>query len=277
MIYNDLVLFTLVAQHLSFSAAAEQLDIPLSRVSRRIAELEQHFGVKLLERSTRRVRLTEEGQRLLDRCQAPVEALNDITDFAEDTKSQVIRMTAPVVAARTTVGPKLLDYAAQHPDVLLHLTTTNTVLDFYRDRIDFAFRVGPLEDSSLISRKLWSISYCFCASHAVLDRWAVNGPVSLEQLVRLPAVVSRQSWLFQSGKVVKSENVVHEIDDLDVIKAAVLKGLGIAMLPRDMLEEGMQEITLADASLQNRDMFAIYPGKRLLPSRVRNLIDFMAG
>lgn len=276
MIYNDLALFTLVAKHLSFSAAAEQLDIPLSRASRRIAELEAYFGVKLFERSTRKVRLTEEGQRLLDRCQAPVEELHHAIGFNDDIKSQVIHITAPVVAARTSIGPKVLEYAAANPQISIHLTSTNTVLDFYRDNIDFAFRLGPLEDSNLISRKLWDVDYCICASKQfIVDNINADPTMSISSLLQLPAIISQQSWLISNGQKLQPQNIIHQIDDLDVIKAAVKRHLGIAMLPRDMLDETMQAFNVADSQVLKRSMYAVYPDKRLLPSRVRNLIDFM--
>lgn len=276
MIYNDLALFTLVAKHLSFSAAAKQTDIPLSRVSRRIAELEAHFGTKLFERSTRRVRLTEEGQHLLSRCQGPMEALHEATGFTDDIKNHVIHMTAPVVAARTTVGPKVLEYAAQHPEISIHLTTTNARLDFFRDSIDFAFRVGPLDNSNLIARKLWSIDYCICASKAFIEQHQLQQPQPLEQVLQLPAIISKQQWLLSNGSRVQPENVVHEIDDLDVISAAVRHDMGIAMLPNEMLDDSMQAIEMTDTSMLKREMYAVYPSKRLLPVRVRELIDFMA-
>ena len=275
MIYNDLALFTLVAKHLSFSAAAEQLDIPLSRVSRRVAELESHFGVKLFERSTRRVRLTEEGQRLLSRCQAPMEQLHEAAGFTDDIKSQVIRITAPVTAARTIIGPKVLAYAAARPELSIHLTTTNSLLDFFRDRIDFAFRVGPLDNSNLIARKLWSIDYCLAASKTFCQRHELNGPQSLARVLQLPAIIADQHWLLTTGSRVQPTQVVHEIYDLDVLVQAVSQDMGIAMLPTSMLDDTIQAISLSDASLLSRDMFAVYPSKRLLPERVRQLIDYM--
>lgn len=277
MIYNDLALFTLVAKHLSFSAAAQQLGIPLSRASRRIAGLEAYYGTKLFERSTRSVRLTEEGQRLLSLCQGPMEALHEATGFTEDTRNQVIHITAPVVAARTTVGPKVLDYAAAHPELSIHLTSTNALLDFYRDRIDFAFRVGPLDDSNLIARKLWSIDYAICASKRFVEQHGLQQPQPIAQVLQLPAIVSHQHWLLVGGSRVQPANIVHRIDDLDVIREAVRRDMGIAMLPSDMIEEDMQTIALSDADVLSREMYAVYPGKRLLPTRVRNLIDYMAG
>lgn len=276
MIYNDLALFTVVAKHLSFSTAADQLGIPLSRVSRRIAELEDHFGVKLLERSTRRVRLTEEGLRLLNRCQAPMEALHEATGFADDIKSHTVHITAPVVAARTTVGPKLLEYAEQNPALSIHLTATNAMLDFFRDHIDFAFRVGPLDSSNLIARQLWPIEYCLCASQSFIEQHELTSPVKLDEVLQLPAIVSHQHWELSGGSRVRPKQIRHQIDDLDVIKDAVCRGMGIAMLPQEMVDGNLRRLTLADAKMLNRDMFAVYPSRRLLPARVRDLIDFMA-
>ena len=186
MIYNDLALFTAVANRLSFSAAASQLDIPLSRVSRRIGLLEEQLGVQLFQRTTRQVRLTEEGRRLLDRCQAPIEALQDVAGFAAAAQSQTIRITAPSLATRTTVGPRLLDFAALHPEITIELTTTNAYLDFFRDNIDLAFRLGPLTDSSLVARRLWPVPYCFCAAKRFARAHKIKGPISTERLKDIP-------------------------------------------------------------------------------------------
>ncbi|MBO9451151.1 LysR family transcriptional regulator [Tropicibacter sp. R16_0] len=276
MIYNDLALFTSVAQHLSFSASAAQLGIPLSRVSRRIAELEDHLGTKLFERTTRQVRLTEEGRRLLDRCQDPVEALQDIAGFTDDTRVHKIRITASSLAARTTIGPKLLDYAQAHPDIKLELITSNANLDFFRDNIDLAFRLGPLNDSSLVARKLWDVPYSFCVGQALADELDLHDPITPEQLEKLPAIISRPPWFLDNGGEIRPANVVHDLDDLDLVQLAVQKGMGVAMLPSDLVIDGMQAVHLLGTGPVTRDMFAVYPSKRLLPERIRNLITSLA-
>lgn len=280
MIYNDLALFTAVATQLSFSAAAKQTGIPLSRVSRRVQELEAHLGVKLLERSTRRVRLTEEGRQLLDRCQQPMEALQQIAGFGNDSQRQSIHITAPALAARTTIGPLLLRYLAHHPEISVKLTTSYSNLDFFRDNIDFAFRVGPLDDSSLVARKLWDIPYCFCASAQFVRDHTLEGPLSRAQLTSLPAIISHQPWLLSTGEKLKLSNVVHEMDEPDLMRDSVAADLGIAMLPRDMIapstdKAALVELHLEDAEVLSREMYAVYPSKRLIPARVRGLIDFM--
>lgn len=276
MIYNDLALFTAVASHLSFSAAAEQLGIPLSRVSRRIAELEDHLGAKLFERTTRQVRLTEEGRRLLDRCQNPIEALQGVAGFADDTRRHMIRVTAPPLAARKTVGPRLLDFAEQHPDVEFELTTTNLFLDFFRDNIDLAFRVGPLPDSNLIAKRLWSIDYCFCAGAKFIADRGLRGSLSRQEFLTLPALVAGQSWVLETGETMQPRQITHSFSDLDVIEQAVRRNLGVAMLPRDMVAGDIQPLQVENTCPMTREMFAVYPSRRLLPVRVRKLIDHMA-
>ncbi|WP_170421773.1 LysR family transcriptional regulator [Ruegeria arenilitoris] len=275
MIYNDIVLFTTVARHLNFSKAAEQLDIPLSRVSRRVAELEEQLGVKLFERTTRQVRLTEEGRHLLDRVQDPVEALQNVAGFAADAPGQIIRLTAPPMAVQDRIGSRLLDFVELNPDIRLDVTATNYFLDFFRDNIDLAFRVGPLKDSNLVARKLWKLKYNFCAGEAFVERHKISGPLTLDRLLDLPSLVSRQSWLLESGTV-KSRNVVHEFDTLDLLADAANRNMGITLLPQEMIGDGLCKISLVDAAPANRDMCAVYPSKRLLPARIRKLIEFMA-
>ncbi|NOC83564.1 LysR family transcriptional regulator [Ruegeria sp. HKCCD6428] len=276
MIYNDLVLFTVVANHLSFSRAADRLGIPLSRVSRRIAELEGHLGTKLFERTTRQVRLTEEGRRLLDRCQDPIESLQGIAGFTDDTRRQSIHITAPPLAARTTIGPRLLDFAEQNPDVALEVTTTNIMLDFFRDNIDLAFRVGPLTDSSLVAKRLWSVPYCFCAGQGFIRERALDGPIYRPGFLALPALTAGQPWVLESGETLQPKHTAHSLTDLDVIAQAARRNLGVAMLPLDMVDGDLQRLEVTDTIPLTRDMFAVYPSRRLLPARVRKLIDFMA-
>ncbi len=276
MLYNDLALFTVVANHLSFSKAAERLGVPLSRVSRRIAELEEHLGAKLFERTTRQVRLTEEGRRLLDRCQDPIEALQGVAGFADDTRRQSIRITAPPLAARTTIGPRLLDFAERNPDVALEMTTTNIMLDFFRDNIDLAFRVGPLTDSNLVAKRLWSVPYGFCAGRGFIRERGFDGPISRTDFLALPALTAGQPWVIENGETLNPKHIAHSLADLDVIAQAARRNLGVAMLPLDMIEGDLRQLQVTGARPLARDVFAVYPSRRLLPARVRKLIDFMA-
>jgi len=274
MIFNDLVLFTTVSCHLSFSEAASELGIPLSRISRRIADLEDRLQVKLFERTTRQVRLTEEGRHLLDRCQEPIEALRGIAGFADDASKHTIRVTAPPMAVQSRIGARLLDFAAAHPDIRLDVTATNAVLDFFRDNIDLAFRVGPLKDSTLVARRLWTLTYGFCASERFVERYDIRQPIELDRVLELPSLLSRQPWLLTCG-LVKPRTVMHDFDTLDLLAGAAQRDMGVAVLPHDMIGANLKEITVLNASPIDRAMYAVYPDKRLLPARIRDLIDFM--
>lgn len=276
MIFNNLALFTSVARHLSFSGAANQLDIPLSRVSRKVAELEEHLGVKLFERTTRQVRLTEEGRRLLDQVQEPIEALQNVAGFLDETGRHAIRVTAPPMALQDRIGSFLLEFATLRPDIQLEVSATNAILDFFRDNIDLAFRVGPLQDSTLVARKLWTLDYYFCAGEEFVQTNDLRCPITLARLMELPALMARQPWLLADGRVLKPDQVAHEFDTLDMLAGAARRNFGVTILPREMITDGLIAITVEDAQPTRRDMFAVYPSRRLLPARVRDLIDFLA-
>ena len=276
MIYNDLALFVTVAEALSFSEAARRLSLPPSRVSRRIAELEDSFGVKLFERTTRHVRLTEEGRRLLDRCQSPIEALQDIGGAVVDGARPTIRLTAPPLAARTTIGPKLLSFATRCPEIMIDLTTTNIELDFVRDNIDLAFRLGPMTDASLIAKQLWTVPYSFCAGRNFARKYELTSTISRQQLVGVPAIMSRQAWKLEGGGSIVPAQVMHILDDLELVLEAVRQNLGIALLPSDMLPDDVVALDVEKTAPEMRTMNVVYPSRRLLPARLRALIDHMS-
>jgi LysR family transcriptional regulator AphB len=271
---DDLLLFVAVAQTGSFSRASAELGVPLSTVSRRIADLERNIGAKLLERTTRQLRLTHDGRMLLDRAEAPLAELSGTLRLGI-APSGTIRATAPPLAARTRLGAALVDYLAAHSDVKLDLITTNAHLDFIRDNIDIAFRIGPLADSGLVATKLWDVPYVICASKAVAEQVTREGPVDLARLSRLPCIVTGQPWRFQGLPPFRPANVAHRIDELELATQAVEKGLGLAYLPADFAKAGVVEIALAGMQPAPKTMYAVYPERRLLPARLRDLIDWL--
>ncbi len=168
---------------------ARRSGVPLSRISRRVAERDDYLGLKLFERTTRRVRLTEECRRLLYCCQDPVEALQNVSGFADGTRRSAVRITAPPLAVCTTIGGRLLDYAAENPkprtpnpDVSIDLTVTNARLDLYRDNVDLAFRLGPMDDSSLAARGLWSVPYRFRAGSGFVSAYGIGDLIAVDRL-----------------------------------------------------------------------------------------------
>lgn len=273
MIYNDLALFISVARTENFAKAAAELKIPPSRMSRRIAELEEHLGIKLFERTTRQVRLTEEGRQLLDRCQAPMEELEGISGFSETLKEHTIRITAASLAARRTIAPKLLTFMKAYPNVKVELITANQRLDFIKDNIDIAFRLGPLPDSNLIAKYLWDIPYSFCASEDFLKSRNLAPTIHKHTLLEQPAIASNFGWLLESGVILKPKKIKHMFDDLQLIELTARENLGIALLPSDMITGNLKPLEVLDCKPALRTMHIVYPEKRLLPQRIRDFIE----
>ena len=233
--------------------------------------------MNLFERTTRRVRLTHEGRQLLDRCQMPIESLREIGGSLTGEAGSTIRITAPSLAARTTIGPGLLEFAESNPGIAIDLLTTNLNLDFIRDNIDLAFRLGPVTDDSLIARLLWPVPYTFCAGRGFVGTHALKPPISRETLLELPSIMYGSSWLVEQSRPVVPAKTAHFFGELELVKEAVSRNMGIALLPVDMLTDDIVHLRVDGATPTLRNMYAVYPSKRLLPSRVRMLIDHMAG
>jgi LysR family transcriptional regulator AphB len=274
MIYNDIALFVAVAKAGRFSGAAKDLGLSLSMVSRRILDFEAAIGVKLFERNTRNVRLTHEGRSLLDRTEALIEGLNSAVRarFAGDG---TIRATAPPLAARTQLGSRLLDFLSRNPEIKLDLVATNSQLDLIEDNIDIAFRLGPLNDSSLVAVKLWDVPYAVCGSPALAEEYGIRSGVETETLAGLPCIYTGQPWRFEGVPHLKLRNVVHRIDELELAAEAVSRGLGFGFLPLEIARTVGRVIKVGRLKPVSRTLYALYPSRRLLPTHLRNLIEYI--
>ncbi len=271
---DDIVIFVAVARRGSFTAAARELNVPLSTVSRRLAGLEGRLGERLLERTTRRLRLTAAGRQLMDRTEAPIDELLGVLRTGVRSSGK-IRATAPPLAARTRLGAGLLAFLAEHEGVQLDLIATNALLDFIKDDIDIAFRIGPLEESSLVAVRLWSVPYMVCAAPRLADRLHAEGPVDIDRLSTTPCIWTGQAWQFEGRPGFCPSNIVHRIDELDLAAAAVEAGLGVAYLPADLARAVGVGLALAGLTPQDKTMYAVYPARRLLSARISELIAFL--
>ena len=274
MVFNDLALFVSVAETLNFSKSASQLNLPVSKLSRRIHHLESQLGYRLFERTTRQVRLTEEGKHLLRHCQRPIEELHEAIGQVRSEPFQEIRITAPPLAARQSIGPMLLPFFEDHPSLKLSLITTNANLDFIKDEIDLAFRLGPLPSSEWIAKPLWSVPYGLLASKDFCQQHEVQQPLSLVQLEELPIVFTGQPWVFAEG-VFQPKQPKHHIDDLELAIEAVAAGMGVGFLPLSAVKKDLEIIPIVDRNPVSRIMNIVYPSKRLMTQRVRQLLDFI--
>jgi LysR family transcriptional regulator AphB len=284
---TDVQLFVAVAKQQSFVGASRRTGVPTSTVSRAVARLEETLGVRLLHRTSRRVVATHEGAWLLERALPLTDELgNLLSDMRErdDEPSGRLRVTAPVVTGAERIGPALIAFAAAHPRLQLELQLTNAVLNLREEGIDLAFRAGPVTDPDVVARKLWSAPFALAASPAFVKRALAGGKrVSAAMLAEVAAVVTRPGapWRFlgPGGRPTELVPRPHfSANDPRVAVAAAKAGLGVVRAPRELIEREGKALVQLECELgqpEGRDMFAVYPSRRLLPARVKAAIEWV--
>ncbi len=288
---NDMVLFAEVAEHGGFAAAGRAIGVPKSRLSRRVAELEQRLGVQLLQRSTRSLSLTAAGELYLRHCAA----MRDAAQAAAEAVAQIqteprgtVRISCPVTLAHSSVGPLLPIFMKRFPLVRVEMWVLNRPVDPVEDGIDIALRVrAVIEDSAtLAARNFGQSRGMLVASPELLKR---SVPVRTVEDLRQLDMVSMgnsngvTSWnLFGPGGAThKHEHQPRYVaDDLLTLRYAVLQGIGAAVLPdymcRDDVKAGRLVKVLPDWGPAAAITHAMYPPRRALVPAVRELIEFLA-
>jgi DNA-binding transcriptional LysR family regulator len=276
--------FVAVAELQSFTKAAKQLGISVAQVSRNIAELEATLAIKLLYRSTRSVSLTEEGLLYLQHCRHLVASLEEANRTLANLKATPrgqIKLTAPVFYGETRIAPLLHDFMQQYPDTDLDLQLTNNKLDLVQGGFDLAIRLGTLESSSLIARKLASRTQYVVASPAYLAKHGT--PQNLTDLTQHQCLTGTVAqWRFmQQGKLVQFKPQGRIVCNSGVaLMDAALKGLGLVQLPDYYVGSKLQSGELVAVLNQLRQpddgIWAIYPQNRHLSAKVRVLVDYLA-
>jgi len=287
---NDMLYFAEVVERGGFAAAGRALGLPKSRLSRRVAELETRLGVRLLQRTTRKLSLTQVGEIYLRHCNA----MRDEALAAAEAVAQMqveprgtLRITCPVTLAQSTMGYLVPRYLAQYPHVKLDMLVTNRVVDLVEESIDIALRVRPtLDDSgSLVVKQLGLTCGQLLASPALLARQGrPEKPEDLAMLdtVAMSAVDGRSSWtLLGPGgqEYVHQHQPRYVADDLQTLKLAVLAGTGMSFLP-DSISNAEQQArllvpVLAGWAPQPGMAHAVFPTRRGQVPAVRSFLDFM--
>ena len=285
-------IFVEVARRGSFAAVARDRDVDPSSVSRAVAQLEDDLGVRLFQRSTRRVALTEVGEIYLARATTLVEELADARDEARGISAGpagTLRLTAAVSFGNTVLTPLLPEFRDRYPAVKLELLLTDTVLDLVAERVDLAIRLGHRFDADFVATKLFDTQYRVCANPAYLNnKKAPLVPEELQQhsclLLALPDYRSR--WLFrdQQGavQVVPIHGDVTILSTL-ALRACALMGMGPALLPNWLVDEDIATGRLVDlypdyrvaATDFDTATWLLYPSRTYLPNKVRVMIDFL--
>jgi len=281
--------FVAVVETGSISAAAERLDLAKSAVSRRLAELEAHLGVSLIQRTTRRLNLTDSGRDYYARCVAilaDVEEAEAAVSLAHAALKGQLKVALPLSFGLLHLAPLIQDFMRQHPEVRFELDFNDRQIDLMQEGFDLAIRIATLADSSLIARRLAPIRHVVCASPAYLAAhgtpqaaadlaqhsclaysnvrdpglWNCRDPDGTPLQVRVPVRLAASSGEF----------LLH----------AAVAGEGVVLLPTfyvcNALRSGQLQQVLADHAWPELAAYAVYPPTRHLSSRARALIDFLA-
>jgi DNA-binding transcriptional LysR family regulator len=287
---NDMLYFAEVVDRGGFAAAGRTLGVPKSKLSRRIAELESRLGVRLLQRTTRKLSLTEAGELYHRHAVAVREEADAATEALAIVQTEprgTIRIVCPLTIAQTTLGPLIPVFLQAHPQVRIDMEVSNRVVDLVQEGIDVALRVRPtLEDSGSLVVKNLGISYGrLVASPGLLERQ--GRPETPEQLAKLATVAmsaadGKASWKLIGPNAREYDfqhRPVYTANDLMTVKYAVLQGTGMSILPDYMcvrdIERRDLEIVLPEWSPRPGIMHAVFPSRRGLVPAVRRFLDFL--
>lgn len=279
---DDALIFTRVVECHSFTQAAQSLGMQKSTVSRRIALLEERLGVRLLNRTTRKLRLTEVGQAYYERCR------QIMLDFAEaeqavmqlqQAPSGLLRITAPIEFGQLFLGRVLGEFMRQYPQISAEVELTSRDVDPLEEGVDIAIQVGQPRDSTLIARKLFESRRRLCASPAYLAQHGT--PRTVQELaghraLHLP-VDSPRHWSLL-GENIACQRVL-ACNNITLAREAALAGAGIAALPVMISEAAVQDgeliELLPEARLSTGELYAVYPSRRFQAMKVKAFLDFL--
>ncbi|ELY6371409.1 LysR family transcriptional regulator [Cronobacter sakazakii] len=280
---QDMALFALVAETGSFTAAAQKAGLPKSSVSQRISQLEAHVGLRLLNRTTRKLSLTFAGEHYLVHCREMLDA-SERADLAiqrlRDNPSGRLRITSPAGIGATLLAHMNAEFLAKYPDITLEVFISDDVRDLVMEGFDVALRTGKPQDSSLIGRKIGHCPRYLLASPAYLARHpALTHP---SQLVDHRVIVHRawSEWLLQRDRELYRchLNQMHQTDNLLYARESALAGAGITLLPAFLLDDSLAEGALVNVlpewTVTGNDLYLVYPGRKLNAPALVSYINF---
>lgn len=284
---NDLLVFLAVVEAESFTAAAKRLGMPKANVSRKVSRLEQQLGVTLLERSTRSQHLTEAGGHFLMHCKRIREEL----DLAEASVSEIlhsykgtIKIGTSVTIGQQVIKPVISSFLRQYPEINVELNLANRQVDLIEEGFDLLIRVGDLDDSRLIGKRLGSAQRKLYASPSYLnDKQELKSIKELNShqilLMRMLSTDNKIE-LISGNKIEKVKlNPRLIVDDFSVLKQAATDGEGIALLPSYMCDEEIDNGELINIlpgwGMSDIDIYTLYPKHRAKIPKVKAFLDFI--
>lgn len=287
---NSLMIFAKVVEANSFSEAGRRLKMPVSTVSRRIADLEDQLGVRLLERSTRSLRLTDLGSEILEHAQRSAElgeAVDDIVSNQMSKVSGLLRLSAPPSLSETLLAPLVSGFQASYPDVRVQIFVTDRLIDHIADGVDLVLRIGALKDSALVARKILTYRHRLLASPAYLEK--VEPPQTPQDLLehRLHSFSHWKPdnhWHFVHENGKEKETLTFQpylsMNDYAGLAPPLIAGAGIGDLPPlvqpDLVRDGRLVEVMPKWRFRSFDLSLVHLGNRHIPRPVRVFKEFAA-
>lgn len=285
---SELEFFVLIARHGNLSAAARALDLTPPAATKRLAQMENRLGVRLINRTTRSISLTNEGEIYLQYATRILEQMREMEDAVSPHRSAprgLLRVNATLGFGRTTIAPLVSQFARRYPQVEVQLEVTDKPVDLVDSGFDLAIRFGTLPDKRLNARCVMTNRRFLCASPAYLARHGT--PETLADLAHHQCIIHRQNdeahavWRFthrEQGEVAKVQGMLSS-NDGDIVLSWALDGHGILIRSEwdlaKYVESGRLKIVLPDFHLPSADLFVYYPNRRNQSARARAFIDFL--
>jgi DNA-binding transcriptional LysR family regulator len=284
---NDIVVFTKVVETRSFTGAAELLGLPKSTVSRKLAQLEERLGVRLVQRTTRKLALTDIGEAYYQRCQrivADVAAAEQLVTDMQATPRGRLRLTAPIDISSAYLGDIVAAFIAVHPEVNVEIEATDRIVDLIEDGFDLAVRFGPMPESTLIAVRLCGINGILCAAPNYLARR--GRPRTIEELDLHERVLFTPSSRVQTWSLISGDSSYEfsrpahfASNNFSAVRDVVLAGGGIAVMSdfmvADDIRTGLLSHVMPEWVTRPNDVHAVYPARQNLPPRLALFLEHL--
>lgn len=285
---TSMKVFAAVVETGSFAAASDRLDMSRAMTSKYVAHLEEHLGTRLLQRTTRKLTLTESGATYYERC---VQILADISEAEEgalhltEAPRGTLRLTVPVSFGILHMGPVISGYMKQYPDVKVDILVTDRRVDLLEEGLDMAIRIGSLSESGLVARKFASDRVVICGSPEYLRQHGTpKTPAELAQhnCLTYSYAATGDEWKMEGPDghhTVKVSGSLRATNG-DLVKLAALGGVGLMRQPMFISGEDLRGGRLVEVLPEYRSseigLYAVYPSRKHLSAKVRTFVDFIA-
>jgi DNA-binding transcriptional LysR family regulator len=285
---NSLMIFAKVVEASSFSEAARRMNMPIQTVSRRIADLEEELGVRLLERTTRNLRVTDVGLEVLQHAKSSVElneAVDDIVSNHHTHVSGLLRLSAPPNISESLLAPLISAFQVSYPDVRVQVLITDRIIDHIADGVDITFRLGELKDSTLVARKLLTYRHLMVASpEYIKNNKMPSKPDEMltHRIIAFSHWTPEISWKFTHVNCKDEETVTFapylSMNDFTGLNPALLSGIGIGsvspIIQPELLRDGRLVEIMPDWRMRTFDLSLVHLGNRHISRPVRVFKEF---